>query len=428
MRMHDGGQTPQGTSSMPAGRLPLIDALRALALFGVIVMNIVSMVMLFMASEVLSAAGPLDMLAGAADLVFVQGKARSCFALLFGVGFGMMLMRADAAGQGFNGFYLRRMALLLVIGLVNQVFLFWGDILVTYAVLGMLLLPCRRLSDRTLWVAALVLVIGVPVVHGLLEILSGASLPSLRAGALAGDVPARLAAAASTYLEAPYGPLIWEQNVREKLLLWRDGTPYWVVYTLGVAGLFLLGLLVARRGLLFDVAGHAPLLRRVAWACVPAGLVLSVLHATESLGWAPPQPVAGLVTLSYAGLPLLAVGYVALAALLLARGGAAVERMLAPVGRMALTNYLASSAIGAFVYYGYGFGQLGKLGMAQMNLLGVAIFIGLAVTSHAWLSVFRQGPVEWVWRCASLGRWQPMWRRTAGRDADGEPPVAPIAG
>lgn len=419
---------PSGGPWPPPGRVPLIDTLRALALFGVIVMNIVSMVMIFKASEVVSSAGPPDMLAGVADLVFLQGKARSCFALLFGVGFGVMLLRADAAGHGFTGFYLRRMSLLLLFGIFNQVFLFWGDILVTYAPLGMLLLPCRRLSDRALFIAALVLVVGVPVLHGLLEMAIGGPLPSLTAGAVDGSEPARLASAAATYLEAPYGPVIWEQNVREKLLLWRDGTAYWVVYSLGVAGLFLLGLLVARRGLLFDVARNRALLRRVAWTCVPVGLALSILHATESFGWAPPQPLAGFVTLSYAGLPLLAVGYVAIAALLLARCSGRVERLLAPVGRMALTNYLASGAIGALVYHGYGLGLLGKLGMAQMNLLGLAIFVVLALASHAWLSVFQQGPAEWLWRCGSHGRWQPLRRAAGAGSADGEPPVAPVPG
>jgi uncharacterized protein len=428
MMREDHSSRPQAAVSLPPDRVALIDTVRALALFGVIVMNIISMTMLFKAGEVMAAAGPMDELVAVLDLVFLQGKARSCFALLFGIGFGVMLLRAEAQGRGFTGFYLRRMVLLLGFGLVNQVFLFWGDILVSYALVGMLLLPCRRLSDRALFVAGMLLVAGVPILHGLVEIALGAPLPSLNGGSVAGNDPARLAAAANIYLEAPYGPLIWQQNVAEKLLLWRDGTDYWVVYTLGVAGLLLLGLLVARRGMLFDVPRHRRLLVRIAWVALPTGLALSLLHATEPLGWAPAQPLAGLVTMSYAGLPLLAFGYVAVAALLLSGGAGHAERMLAPVGRMALTNYLASGAIGAFVFHGYGLGLLGRLGMVEMNLLAVAIFVALALASHAWLSFFHQGPLEWLWRCGSHGQWQPLRRRPPAGDAGARPPAGTVPG
>lgn len=388
------------------GRVALVDTLRALALFGVILMNVTSMVMMFMAPQVLASAGPSDMVFGTADLVLLQGKARSCFALLFGVGFGVMLLRAESAGAGFNVFFLRRMAVLLVFGLVNQVFLFWGDILVMYAIVGASLLLFRHWSDRRLLIAAVLLVFGVPLLHGLLEVLFGV-LPVAMDQA---GVEANTAAALAAYRQPVYGSAVMAANVSVLVQVWQSDIAYKVVYALGVLGLFMLGLVIARRGILFDVAAHRPLLRRVAWIALPLGLVLSVLHATTAFGWAPGMPLAALVSASYLGLPLMAFGYIATIALLLQERGVWLVRLLAPAGRMALTNYLASGVLGALVFHGYGLGAMGKLSMTGMNLLAIAIFALLVGFSHGWLHVFRYGPVEWVWRSLTYGRAPRMWR------------------
>ena len=191
------------------GRVALVDTLRALALFGVILMNSTSMVMMFMAPAVLERAGLSDMIIGTADLVLLQGKARSCFALLFGVGFGVMLQRAESAGAGFDRFFLRRMAVLLLFGVVNQVFLFWGDILALYAIVGASMLLFRHWPDRRLLAAAAILVLGVPVLHGLLELVFGV-LPVAMGAAEAG---ANSAAALAAYQQSHYGLPVMAANV-----------------------------------------------------------------------------------------------------------------------------------------------------------------------------------------------------------------------
>ena len=126
------------------------------------------------------------------------------------------------------------------------------------------------------------------------------------------------------------------------------------------------------------------------------------------------MPLAALVSASYLGLPLMAFGYIATIALLLQRRAQWLVRLLAPAGRMALTNYLASGIMGALAFHGYGLGWMGKLSMTGMNLLAIGIFLVLVAFSHAWLHWFRYGPVEWLWRSLSYGRAPRMWR---------EPPV-----
>ena len=391
------------------GRVALVDTLRALALFGVILMNITSMVMMFMAPQVIAASGLSDMIFGTADLVLLQGKARSCFALLFGIGFGVMLQRAESAGAGFNRFFLRRMGVLLAFGVVNQVFLFWGDILVTYALVGASLLLFRQWSDRRLLIAAAVLVFGVPVLHGLLELVFGA-LPVAMTQA---EAEATTNAAMAAFQQPAYGTAVMAANVSVLVQIWASDIAYKAVYVCSVLGLFMLGLLIARRGVLFNVESHRPLLRRVAWVALPLGFALSALHATESFGWQPGMPLAALVSASYMGLPLMALGYIATFALLLQRHAPWLVRLLAPAGRMALTNYLASGVLGALAFHGYGLGWMGELSMTEMNLLAIGIFLFLLAFSHAWLCWFRYGPMEWLWRSLSYGRAPRMLREQA---------------
>lgn len=392
-------------------RLVLIDALRAIALFGVIVMNITAMVMIFKAPAVLAAAGPVDLGIGLFDLVFLQGKARSAFAFLFGVGFGILMHRAQARGASFGGFYLRRMLVLLAIGAANLAFLFWGDILIVYALLGMALLLFRGVSQRLLLSLGLGLIIGPPIVAGLIEAVTGTPLPNL-AGLAPMAVEEGYGALAPAYVSGDYLAFVCA-NLRYYLLHNAGETGPVVVYDLGVLGLFMLGLWAARRGVFDDVERHRPLLRRLVWVALPLGLLLSAIHATRRLGIPVDGAVYGVVSAAYMGLPIMAFGYLAALTLYISRRGEWLTRLLAPMGRMALTGYLASNALGSFVWYAWGLGRINDtawLTTLVMNGLAVAVFVSLCVFSAVWLRVFRFGPAEWVWRSLTYGRPQPMRR------------------
>lgn len=383
-------------------RLPVIDALRALALWGVIAMNLIGMVMVFVPETVIAQARPADYAVSAFDLIFVQGKARSTFAFLFGVGFGLLMSRT---GVGFHAYYLRRMSALLLIGLFNLSFFFWGDILILYAVMGMALTLFRGWSDRAVLTLGLVLIVVPPVVAGLAEIVTGGPLPGL--SGVAPDVGwARIAGRAPIYAGDDYLAV-----VRANLAYYGEkhlfDTVYVVVYSLGVLGLFLTGLWATRRGIFADVEAWRPFLRRVAMICFPVGLALSVIHALPTAGVRFEGPVVGLIAMTYIGLPVMAFGYVAVLTLWLSRGGRWLRTALTPMGRMALTGYLASNLIGGFIWYGWGLGLMGKVNFIGMNLISLAIFVGLAVFSAVWLKVFKQGPAEGLWRRFSGPRSRP---------------------
>lgn len=389
-----GGATDQPV----AQRLVHIDALRGLALLGVIVMNIGSMAMSINAGKVLADATPAEIGIMAADILLMFGKARASFAFLFGAGFAILYARACANGAAFQPFYVRRLIALLLFGLVNQIFLFAGDILVTYALLGLVLLCCRAWSNETLLKAGILLTLAPPMLQGLLEALSGFPLPDLVELPIAERMARGLVAYTSPfYLDAV------RENITLGLTRHLTATAPMIVGDLGIFGLFLLGAWSARTGALTDPQRHASMLRRIAWCGIPIGLLLSAVNMLPMLGIRSEGLLRGAITASSIAAPVLAAGYLAALALLFARTGGWIRSLLAAAGQMALTTYLLSGAIGTWVLYGYGLGMLDAFGVVQLTSFGIGLFVALAVFSRIWLEFAPQGPAEWVWRHISYG-------------------------
>jgi uncharacterized protein len=393
-----------------------VDSLRGLALLGVIVMNIGAMAMRFGGLEIASDAGPVGLTAMGLDLVFIQGKARACFALLFGFGVATLMSRAGD-GENAGRAHVRRMAVLFGIGLFNQVFLFWGDILVLYALLGLVAGVAINWPKRRLLTVGLTLALLPPLALGSIEAVVGHPLSSPFGFDEAAQAARGLAAATgSSYADAI--AFNATQAVERRL-----SDPFgMLVYDLGILGLILIGMWVARRGVFADIPAHRTLLRRVAIWCLPIGIVLSGLTATRLAGVHAEGVLRGAVTAAQIAFPVLAFGYLASLALVLSRRTGPLQRLiLAPAGRMTLTNYLASGAIGGWVFYGYGLGLMSAMNLTMLALLPVALFIVLALASHLWLRRFRHGPAEWLWRSLASGK-LPTPARTAaasGSGADG---------
>ncbi|MEH3104951.1 MAG: DUF418 domain-containing protein [Sphingomonas phyllosphaerae] len=387
-------------------RFHLLDTLRAIALYGVITFNVAGMSAAFVAGEIFPKAGALDKAFMLFDLILVQGKARAAFALLFGIGFGLMMERMTMRGHRFTSFYLRRMTVLLAFGLFNLTFLYFGDILILYALMGMILLLFQRVSDRALLGLGLALIVVPSLGVGVVELATGAPMPSLGGG----DPDTLFRALRPAYEGHSFAAYV-VANLRYYVEHYRFETSYAIVYDLGVLGLFLTGLWVARRRVLIDTKQWAPTLRWVAWICLPLGLVFSIVHGSRRLGIPAHGAAYAAVTTAYAGLAIMAFGYVALFALLLSGKGQRVHRALSPAGRMALTCYLASNAIGSFVTYGWGLGMLGRMNGFALNMLSITIYAALCVLSAIWLSRFRFGPAEWIWRSLTYGQAQPMHRQ-----------------
>lgn len=396
-------------------RLPIMDTLRGFALLGVFLMNIE-----FFTRPLQSYAGGvtpsegLDHLLGLAIYVFVQGKFWVLFALLFGMGFALMRERAAAAGRPFVGLYLRRTLLLGLFGAVHIAFFWVGDILLAYAIAALFLLLLMKLRGSAAWVLGALLYL---LMAGF-WLLSGVGLMFLPPDILE-PVRVEMAAiaeeglrAAAVYRDGGFLE-ITRQRLADFEFLFTGAVIFQIPMILGV---FLIGSWLVGSGRLVDPAAHRGFFIKLA----VGGLLLGALGMAASLSFGTSfdlvedfaESTAALGLMAMANLPL-ALGYLALFVLLAAGPLRRPLAVLAPAGRMALTNYLMQSVICSVIFYGYGLGLYGGIGRSGQVAIVLVVFALQVVFSHWWLARFRYGPMEWLWRAGTYLQRPPFRRQRA---------------
>ena len=358
---------PHGDGPLPeAERIEVVDVLRGFALCGILFVNI----MWFKAPGGFPGIGyegtTLDRAAVAAVTVLAQGKFFTLFSFLFGWGFATQLLRSEARGAtaGFAPLFLRRLVILGLIGVGHVLLLSEGDILLLYALIGLLLLPLRRTPPESLlrWVKWL---LAVPTVVWLLllgALTLGRAFPDGAAEIAAADREteamflAEGRATTAAYLDPAFARVLAKR-------LENYGRNAWLLLLLGpvVLAMFLLGMAAGRHGLFRRASEHQVLLRRIRNWGLAIGLPLALLCAA-GLDRLPTTSALLCVQLNsvLAG-PLLALSYCALITRLWQRAHwRRWLRPLAPLGRMALTNYLLQSLVATLLFYGYGLGLARK--------------------------------------------------------------------
>ena len=395
-------------------RIVTLDILRGIALLGVVVANVwlwfSGIAFRFPAyrHELLKVS--LDSIVFMAIAIFISGKAISTFSFLFGHGFAVQMLRADARGRSVVPTYLRRLTVLLIIGLAHMAFLWYGDILTAYAILGFILVLFRKRTDRTLLVWIAILMIAVPVILGAIPMLMSAFGAEIPPPDLTKDA-ARNAATLAVFQSGDYWAIVRENLVQAgKFFFGRKS-----VFLLYILGLFILGLYVGRRRMFENVRAHRALFRRLVIWGIPIGLTAGVALAILQVSLEPQailaRPWLALVftVVSVLGMAPLAAGYVAAVTLLLEKPEWADRlSVFAPVGRMALTNYLLQTVILVALFNGYGAGLIGHTGPTVGLVVALALFTLQMIWSPIWLNHFRFGPMEWLWRSLTYGAPQPM--------------------
>lgn len=402
-------------------RIEALDALRGFALLGILLMNIEGLVGPLMSSMtgVNPALQGADRWMDAAIYLGVQGKFFPLFSMLFGMGFAVMMKRALAAGRPFLGLYLRRVGVLLLFGLAHA-FLVWpGDILVTYALMGLLLGLCFRGTPQSRlpkWGIALML---VPAAFTLLMGLLGTAMQAMPEEGRASFEQAMAAQAAQidAQVEAQrlaYGSGSFAEATAQRIDDFLGMIGFIVIYGAFILGLFLVGAWFTRSEAIARPHEHARLFARLRWVALPVGLAMVLgsywLVPTMDFGRLDLTASSAQV-LQMLGGAVMALGYMAW----FVRGlqSPVIGRflgLLAPAGRMALTNYLMQSLVCTWIFYGYGLGYFEQLPRAWQPLFVVTLF-GLQVAlSHWWLARFRFGPMEWLWRAATYLQLPPMRR------------------
>jgi uncharacterized protein len=343
---------------------------------------------------------------------FVHGRFIMIFSFLFGLGFAVQLLRAEARGADGTRLLARRLVVMFALGAVHAYLIWAGDITHIYAALALPLLLVRRWPARRLVAVGVALLLLEPLAWGAFASLA----PVVSHGALSPDAAykaigeLRSTRLPQLYTGTSYVGILQGNRAIHDAMLGPWMSPAWAPE---LVGLFLLGLATGRLGLLGRVGGYRRGWNTVfGWSVAIAlvgylpGLVLSLLQVKTKL----PLDVTGMLrVLRTLGQPAMSLAYVS-GIVLLFQLPAWRRRLLAlaPVGRMAYTNYLSQSFIGIAIFYGVGLGLYGRVGPALLVVLSVAIIAAQAVASRWWLARYRFGPAEWVWRSLTYGRPQPM--------------------
>ncbi|MGZ8352426.1 MAG: DUF418 domain-containing protein [Allosphingosinicella sp.] len=404
-------------------RIATLDIVRGVAVMGILAMNIVGFALPFQAYMNPAALGPVgeaDFASWLVSFIFVDGKMRGLFSLLFGASMMLVIEQATAKGEAADLIHYRRMFWLLFFGLIHLYLIWFGDILTGYALIGMIAFLFRNLSQRARvgWAAGL-LIVQMLIFAGLAALATTLQ----QSAAAPGAAPALVAEWQG--LEGMFGTMSPEARAQE-FALYRGGYAEILadrvkdqalgpIKGLGLFGwetlaYFLLGMAALRSGFLtggwsparylktallgfgFGIPAYALL----AWLLVRDGFSVPMLFGL-SMGAAVPFRL--LMVIATASLIILATR----------KGGALADR-IAAAGRAAFTNYLGTSLIMTTLFYGYGGGLFARLGRAELWLVVLAAWALMLLWSRPWLDRFHYGPLEWLWRSLARGSAQPMRR------------------
>ena len=401
--------------SQPEERITVVDVLRAVALFGIVIAH--SEFEFLVGPTPPSGFGlvhPSDPVVTKLVEIFASGKFFEIFSFLFGLSFAIQLENAARKGRAFAGRFAWRLVVLLLIGFVHQT-VFTGDILMIYALLGMLLIPMRHLGNRTLLVVAGLLVLNIP---GVLLYTAALQAPpptpeQQQAGAEAGRQFAELAQRQwlikrdGTFAELVRLNVIETPSMK---VMFQIGTGrLWITF-----GCFLLGMYAGRIQLFRDTEQNRSRMRRLLWMGGGAAAIASALSFVFPASMGPPSEPSQVFAVFNGAVQWvsLAAFYVAAATLWYWRAPTrGLLPGLASTGRMGLTTYLMQTVFGLVVFYGVGFGLMGSLGATVATALGISFFGAQVLMARAWMGRFSMGPVEWLWRSLTHFEMKPLLRR-----------------
>lgn len=358
-----------------------------------------------------------DRLVWAANFVLVDHKLRGLFSILFGASMLLVIERARASGRSGAKTHYARMAVLLLLGTLHFYFIWFGDILMLYAMVGMVAFLFWRLDPRSMVLLAVLLFAWSDVPRMLNApawwtdyAAAHSAHPSKEAVRKWADrskffEPSAKEIAQDRAAHASYRAFVANSLSERRWEPWDSFKTLWSE----TLALMLLGMAGFRSGFLTGQWNDRAYRRAAVLGIGIGGAAFATLGAlTWRSGFRLPEVAAGYFTFSAPFRPVMALGYAALIILLFRRPSALRDRLTA-VGRAAFTNYLGASIIGAILFIG--FGWYGTLSRAEAWLMVPIVWLIMLAWSKPWLDRFAYGPFEWLWR--SLARWQlqPMRKR-----------------
>ncbi len=394
-------------------RIASIDVLRGFAVLGILVMNIQSFSMIGAAYLNPTAYGDLtgaNYLVWLLSHVLTDRKFMTLFSMLFGAGIVLMTSRREAGGGRTAGVHYRRMGLLLLVGLLHAYLLWYGDILHAYALCGFIVYLFRRWRPRTL------------ILVGLLSIAFASALAVFFDWSIQYWPPESLEDMMKSW--APSDAVI-AKEVTAYRGGWVEQLPHRALIAVFFQTLIFLvdngwragGLMLVGMGLYkLEVFSAKRSTATYVWMAI-VGFVVGVpvilygVRYNFAAQWGFESCFYGGRQFNYWGSLFVASGWVGIVMLVCKAGVAPrLTGVLAATGRMAFTNYLLQTVICTTIFYGHGFGLFGKVERLEQILIVLAVWVVLLVLSPVWLRYFRFGPAEWLWRCLTYLKVQPMRR------------------
>ena len=381
-----------------SNRLESLDVLRGIAVLGILMPNLLAMALPSPTMQfpwlVYPDATAFDHAAMAFISIFCHGKFIFLFSLMFGVGAAVF---ADRKGSRSTRLWMRRMTVLLVLGVLHGTLLFFGDILTTYALAGIVLIWwCRRMRPKTGAIVGSILIMAGLFMYLIAMAGFGWQVGKFGLAESFGSTPAEEVA----LVQAGGLPAFERRAIN--YLFFLVFFPWLFLPLLG--GVMLLGMAAMRSGIFAGSLGP----KREGWIaalCLGLGLPASAvvyfaLHRIES-----PIASSSWFAIGQAFAIPVGIGYAALVLRWVRTGFArGLRDALAAVGRMALSNYLLQSIIAVVLFDAIGFGLFGTLPLAALPLVAIAVWGVLFAWSGAWSAKFSRGPMEAIWRRLTYGR------------------------
>lgn len=398
------------TPIQPEDRIAALDVIRGVAVLGILIVNMA----FFNSAHSYDAQFRAQNWPGAADSlvrwlidVFFSGKFYTMFSFLFGIGMVIFLDRASQKGNPAVPLFLRRMTILLGIGAIHAFLIWYGDILVEYAVLGFVLVLFRKTSQKIVLGSALFLLLASPIFYVLNFFQYSQLIWKQMKWGMFFYAPGMMNLSEKAYAKGTYFDMVHQRYLD---VMYGYSFAWWASFPVLLA-MFLFGVYAVRKGVFHQPHVHRTFITRV-WI---GSLILAVIggYLEQQRG----LQVQSLWTLYFYRVgvrisdPAGCFFYVTSMLLLLQHSG--WQRFFAPisfVGRMALSNYLLSSLICTTIFYNYGFGLYNQVGPAKGLTMSLLIYTLLVVFSIFWLRAFRFGPMEWVWRMLTYGKRPEMKR------------------
>ena len=408
-------------------RLVTLDAIRGVAVMGILLMNIISFSMPLAAyfnPLAWGGTGFYDKAAYALSYIFIDSKMRGLFSLLFGASTILVIDRATAKDENGGKIHFARMLWLFLLGLCHMYFIWHGDILTLYAMCGMILFLFINFEDKTLiklGVAAIALsTVAWLIISGAIIAVEMAS--NTYQGAETTSAADELSKMFGTDRATQLKEVATMRGSYAEIFNYRAdklADPFGQLLMSGMEtiGLMLIGAGLMRQDFFADLPGERwprQRLKRAIYWLMP--LSFTVLGLQVYRLWTHDFP--SVTTFAFAvafSAPfdfMIAVGYAAVLVLLFSKmQGSKLLARLAATGRAAFTNYLGTSIVMTTIFYGYGLGLFGQIDRAPVYLFVLGAAVIMLAWSEPWLKRFHYGPLEWLWRSLARMKLQPMLKR-----------------